>query len=175
MKFQYLGKQANVGDKLKQYAEKKVGKLDKFFKNESSAQITVSGEGNRQSMEITVSHDGMYFRARETGDDRFAMIDKAVAAIERQIRKNKTRLEKSLQKSIMTPDAGFSESDTAEETDFQILRTKRFTLKPMTPEEAILQMNLLHHEFFVFRNMEGGSFAVVYKRGDGGYGMIEEG
>jgi putative sigma-54 modulation protein len=168
-----LGKQVNVSDKLKQYAEKKVGKLDKFFKNESSAQITVSGEGNRQTVEITVSHDGMYFRARESGDDRFAMIDRAVTAIERQIRKNKTRLEKSLHQGVMTPDAGFS--DISEEHDFEIIRTKRFALKPMTPEEAILQMNLLHHEFFVFRNVEGGGFAVVYKRGDGGYGMIEEG
>lgn len=173
MKFQYLGKQANVSEKLKQYAEKKVGKLEKFFKNESAAQITVSGEGNRQSVEITVSHDGMFFRARETGDDRFAMVDKAVAAIERQIRKNKTRLEKSLHQGIMTPDAGFS--DAAEEHDFEIIRTKRFNLKPMTPEEAILQMNLLHHEFFVFRNIEGGAFSVVYNRGNGGYGLIEEG
>jgi putative sigma-54 modulation protein len=175
MNFQYFGKQVNISDKLKEYTEKKVGKLDKFFKNDSTAQITAAGEGIRQTIEITVSHDGMFFRARETGDDRFAMIDKAVAAIERQIRKNKTRLEKSLHQGVMTPDAGFSAGDTAEEHEFDIVRTKRFALKPMTPEEAILQMNLLHHEFFVFRNIESGGFAVVYKRSDGGYGMIEEG
>ncbi|MDR0324900.1 MAG: ribosome-associated translation inhibitor RaiA [Oscillospiraceae bacterium] len=174
MKFQYLGKQANISDKLKDYAEKKVGKLEKFFKNESEAQITVAGENNRQSVEITVRHDGMYFRAHESGDDRFAMIDKAVAAIERQIRKNKTRLEKSLHQGVLR-EAEFSAGDIAEEREFEIVRTKRFSLKPMTTEEAILQMNLLHHEFFVFRNIESGSFAVVYKRGRGGYGLIEEG
>ncbi|MCL1807696.1 MAG: ribosome-associated translation inhibitor RaiA [Oscillospiraceae bacterium] len=174
MKFSYLGKHANVSDKLKEYAEKKVGKLEKFFKHESDAQITVAGEGNRQTVEITVSHDGMFFRAREMGDDRFAMIDKAVAAIERQIRKNKTRLEKSLHHGILR-DANFTSSEVTEEKEFEIVRVKRFNFKPMTAEEAILQMNLLHHEFFVFRNVEGGAFSVVYKRSGGGYGMIEEG
>ena len=174
MRFHYLGKHVSISDKLKDYAEKKVGKLEKFFQNESDAQITVAGEGNRQSVEITLSHDGMFFRARETGDDRFAMIDKAVAAIERQIRKNKTRLEKSLREGGLR-EAGFASGEVAEERDFEIVRTERFSLKPMTPEEAILQMNLLHHEFFVFRNIENGGFAVVYKRGGGGYGLIEEG
>jgi putative sigma-54 modulation protein len=175
MKFTYLGKKVNISEKFKDYAEKKVGKLDKFYKNESEAQITVSGEGQRQTVEVTVNHDGTYFRARETGDDRFAMIDKAVAAIERQIRKNKTRLEKSLHQGVFAPEAGFSPSDITEEHDFEIVRVKRFAFKPMTPEEAILQMNLLHHSFFVFRNVEGGAFSVVYNRGDGGYGLIEEG
>ena len=174
MRFHYLGKHVSISEKLKDYAEKKVGKLEKFFQNESDAQITVAGEGNRQTVEITLSHDGMFFRAREAGDDRFAMIDKAVAAIERQIRKNKTRLEKSLREGGLR-EAGFASGEVAEERDFEIVRTKRFSLKPMTPEEAILQMNLLHHEFFVFRNIEGGSFSVVYKRGGGGYGLIEEG
>jgi putative sigma-54 modulation protein len=173
MKFTFTGKQSNISDKLKLYAEKKVGKLEKFFKKDSEAQITVAGEGNRQTVEITVSHDGVYFRAREAGDDRFAMIDKAVAAIERQIRKNKTRLEKSLHQGIPELDSGYS--DISEEKEFNIVRTKRFNFKPMTVEEAILQMNLLHHTFFVFRNVEGGAFSVVYNRGDGGYGLIEEG
>ncbi|MDR0292879.1 MAG: ribosome-associated translation inhibitor RaiA [Oscillospiraceae bacterium] len=175
MRFHYLGKHVNVSDKLKEFAEKKVGKLEKFFRHESDVQITVAGEGNRQTIEITVSHDGMFFRARETGDDRFAMIDKAVAAIERQIRKNKTRLEKSLHQGMFEREAGFSADDISEEQNFEIRRVKRFALKPMTAEEAILQMNLLHHEFFVFRNIEGNVFAVVYKRDDGGYGLIEEG
>jgi putative sigma-54 modulation protein len=173
MKFTYTGKQANISDKLKQYAEKKVGKLEKFFKNDSEAQITVAGEGNRQNVEITVRHDGVFFRSRETGDDRFAMIDKAVAAIERQIRKNKTRLEKSLHQGIVERGEGFS--DISEEKEFDVVRTKKFNFKPMTVEEAILQMNLLHHSFFVFRNIEGGAFSVVYNRGNGGYGLIEEG
>jgi putative sigma-54 modulation protein len=175
MKFTYLGKQAHISEKLKEYAEKKVSKLAKFFKKESESQITVAGEGKRQTVEITVRHDGVYFRARESGDDRFAMIDKAVAAIERQIRKNKTRLEKSLHQGIFEHESGYSAADIHEEKEFDIVRTKRFVFKPMTTEEAILQMNLLHHSFFVFRNVEGGAFSVVYKRGDGGYGLIEEG
>ena len=175
MKFNYHSKHANVSDKLKLYVEKKVGKLEKFFKNESEAQITIAGEGNRQTVEITVRHDGIFFRARESGDDRFAMVDKAVAAIERQIRKNKTRLEKSLHQGVFERDPEYSAMDSHEEKEFEIIRTKRFSFKPMTTEEAILQMNLLHHEFFVFRNVDGGVFSVVYKRGDGGYGLIEEG
>jgi putative sigma-54 modulation protein len=175
MRFNYLGKHVNISDKFKQYAEKKIGKLEKFFKNESDVQITAAGEGIRQTVEITVSHDGMFFRAREMGDDRFALIDKAVTAIERQIRKNKTRLAKSLHQGF-DRDVEYATGDLTEEHEFDIVRTKRFAFKPMTPEEAILQMNLLHHEFFVFRNFSsGGAFAVVYKRGDGGYGLIEEG
>lgn len=176
MKYQYLEKQANVQDAVKEYAEKKIGKLERLFKKESDAQITFTGEGVRRTLEVTVSNDGMFYRASETGPDLFGAVDKAVTAIERQIRKNKTRLEKRLRQGAFEREVEIPHTSFEEEQDFQIIRTKRFALKPMTPEEAILQMNLLSHEFFVFRNfLNGGSFAVVYRRSDGGYGLIEEG
>lgn len=176
MKFHYLEKRVDVSNELKQYAEKKIGKLEKFFKMESDAQITFTGEGNRQTLEVTVSNDGMYYRAHDTNNDMFAAVDKVVTAIERQIRKNKTRLMNRLHQGAFEREAAVPHDDVAEEQDFEIIRTKRFVLKPMTPEEAILQMNLLNHEFFVFRNFaSGGSFAVVYRRSGGGYGLIEEG
>ena len=118
----------------------------------------------------------MYYRASELTNDMYASIDSACALIERQIRKNKTRLEKKLREGAfereIKPDY-ISEEETEEPEEFQIVRTKRFSLKPMTPQEAILQMNLLEHQFFAFINMEDNdSFAVVYKRKQGGYGLI---
>ena len=118
----------------------------------------------------------VYYRASELTNDMYASIDSACALIERQIRKNKTRLEKKLREGAfereIKPDY-ISEEETEEPEEFQIVRTKRFSLKPMTPQEAILQMNLLEHQFFAFINMEDNdSFAVVYKRKQGGYGLI---
>ena len=175
MKFQFVEKRADITEDLREYARKKIGKLDKFFKKEAETQVLFSSEGNHCIVEVTVNNDSMFYRAREVSDDTHPAIDRIVSAIERQIRKNKTRLEKKLRQGAFDRGhAGPQEAD--EEPDFSIIRSKRFKLKPMTPEEAILQMNLLHHEFFVFRNFSGGgSFAVVYRRQGGGYGLIEEG
>lgn len=178
MKFHFVERRMAVSEALKEYAQKKISKLDKYFKKEAEAQITFATEGNRHILEVTVNNDGMYYRARIEGDDVYASADSALAAIERQIHKNKTRLEKRLRQGAFEREipSAMAEPIVDEEQDFDIIRTKQFTLKPMTPEEAILQMNLLSHEFFVFRNFtSGGRFAVVYKRKGGGYGMIEEG
>ena len=176
MKFQFHEKKVDVSDALREYAQKKVGKLDKFFKDEAEASIAFLREGVRHSTEITISHEGMYFRAKDASDDLYAGVDSGVAAIERQIRKNKTRLAKRLRHGAfereIPPTAPVS--DAEEEAEYTIIREKSFDLKPMTPEEAILQMNLLNHEFFIFKNFaRGGNVAVVYKRKDGGYGLIE--
>ena len=161
---------------VKTYAEKKVGKLDKFFRQDSEATVAFSTERGRCRVEVTLKNNGMYYRASELTNDMYASIDSACALIERQIRKNKTRLEKKLREGAfereIKPDY-ISEEETEEPEEFQIVRTKRFSLKPMTPQEAILQMNLLEHQFFAFINMEDNdSFAVVYKRKQGGYGLI---
>ena len=176
MRISINGKNIEVSEYLKDLVEKKVGKLDKFFKKESEASITFSTERGRCRAEVTLNNNGMYFRASELTHDMHASIDSAVAAIERQIRKNKTRLEKKLREGALERDIK-PEYIPAEEyddgDDFRIVRTKRFSLKPMTPEEAILQMNLLEHEFFAFLNQEDDdSFSVVYKRKQGGYGLI---
>ena len=178
MRFTFTEKKVQVSDDLRAYAEKKISKLEKYFKAESDAYVTFSIERGRHIAEVTVKNNGMYFRVKESTGDMYASIDSAVASIERQIRKNKTRLEKRLREGAFERDAAQvidSEPET-EEDDFTIIRSKKFDMKPMSPEEAILQMNLLGHTFFAFKNQnEDGNFAIVYKRKNGGYGMIESG
>ena len=176
MKFNFLEKKLQIGPEVRDYAEKKIGKLDKFFKQESDATVAFGTERGRCRVEVTLKNNGMFYRASELTNDMHASIDSACALIERQIRKNKTRLEKKLRDGAfereIKPDYIPAESEEGEE-DLTIVRTKRFSLKPMTPEEAVLQMNLLEHEFFAFLNMDDGdSFSVVYKRKNGGYGLI---
>ncbi len=179
MKFTYIEKKLQVSDELKAYAEKKIGKLDKFFRNETDATVTFSEERGRYRAEVTLQNNGMYYRVSELTSDMAASIDSACAAIERQIRKNKTRLEKRLRDGAFDRSVSqevLSSEPEEEPEQFEIVRTKRFSIKPMTPEEAILQMNLLEHEFFAFKNMEEDeSFSVVYRRKNGGYGLIESG
>lgn len=177
MKFVFTEKKVQITDDLRNYAEKKISKLDRMFKEGSVAFITFSVERGRHKAEVTVKNNGMYFRVSEVTSDMYATIDSAVASIERQIRKNKTRLEKRLRDGAFDKEVApplYPQPFESEEPDFEIVRTKRFSIKPMSVEEAILQMNLLEHEFFVFKNQDDNdSFAVVYKRIDGGYGMIE--
>ena len=177
MKFTFTEKKMGTSEELRAYTERKVGKLDRFFKTESSANITFSMERGRFLAEITVSNNGLYYRASELTNDMYASVDSGVAAIERQIRKNKTRLEKRLREGALEKEArpSFAPAEDDEDEEFKIVRSKRFPIKPMSPEEAILQMNLLEHEFFVFRNeQEDGAISVVYCRKNGGYGLISD-
>ena len=174
MKFVFTEKKVQLSDDLKSYAEKKIGKLDRFFKGECEAFITFSSERGRDIVEVTVRNNGTLFRVSETTNDMYASIDFALSGIEQQIRKNKTRLEKKLREGAFERDLKLPVSIDDEEEEFRIIRNKRFSIKPMTAEEAILQMNLLSHAFFVFRNHDNDSaFSVVYRRKDGGYGLIE--
>ena len=174
MRFIFTEKKMNATGELRSYAEKKIGKLDRFFKDESDAYITFSIERGRHKVEVTIKNNGMFYRVTEVTNDMYASIDSAVAAIERQIRKNKTRLEKRLRDGALEREVKPFDVPDDEESNFEIIRTKRFSIKPMSPEEAILRMNLLEHEFFVFKNQEeNGEFAVVYKRKQGGYGLID--
>ena len=177
MRFQFIEKKLDISEALKEYTQKKLGKLEKYFKNEADAQVRFYLEGGRRMLEVTVSSEGLHYRSKIKEEDMYTAIDSSVAAIERQIHKNKTRLEKRLRQGAFEREIPVSAVDSAidEEMEFPIVRTKKFDLKPMTTEEAILQMNLLGHEFFVFKNFaRGGGFAVVYRRHDGGYGLIEE-
>lgn len=174
MKFLFTEKKVQITDDLRAYAEKKITKLDRFFRDESTAFVTFSIERGRHKAEVTVKNNGMYFRVSEVTSDMYASIDAAVAGIERQISKNKTRLAKRLREGAIEHEFKPMEAMETEEKEFDIVRTKRFSIKPMSVEEAVLQMNLLGHEFFVFKNEdEDGAFAVVYKRKNGGYGLIE--
>ena len=177
MKFVFTDKKVTLPQKVHDYAEKKVGKLDRYFKADAEAFVTFSVEKNRNKVELTVHAGNMYFRADESSSDMFASIDTAVSTIERQIRKNKTRLAKRLRTDAFerTVDEISSFVPDEPEEDFKVLRTKKFPIKPMTVDEAILQMNLLEHTFFAFRNEDAdGAFAVVYVRNNGGYGLIED-
>ncbi len=172
MKFTFTEKRIDATPAMKEYAEKKISKIDKYFKTESEAFVTFSTERGRYIAEVTIKNNGMFYRVKETTGDMCASIDSAVATIERQIRKNKTRLEKRLRtdafERVVVPMV-----DDEPEEEFKVVRNKRFSIQPMGVQEAILQMNLLEHEFFAFRNADAGdAFAVVYKRNDGGYGLI---
>ncbi len=178
MKFQYTEKKVSLPTNVHAYAEKKVMKLERYFGNEAEALVAFSVEKNRNKVEITVNAAGTYFRASESTSDMFASVDAAVSTIERQIRKNKTRLAKRLRQDAFVREPEVVSSfvpDEPDEGSFEIVRTKRFNMKPMSRQEAILQMNLLGHNFFAFRDEDSdGAFAVVYKRNDGGYGLIED-
>ena len=177
MNFRYTEKKISLPGNVHAYAEKKVTKLQRYFKDEADALVAFSVEKNRNNVEITVHAANTYFRASESTSDMFASIDACVSTIERQIRKNKTRLEKRLRQDafVREPELISSFVPDEPEDEFQIVRTKRFNMKLMTREEAILQMNLLEHSFFAFRDEEAdGAFAVVYKRNDGGYGLIQD-
>ncbi|NMB33832.1 MAG: ribosome-associated translation inhibitor RaiA [Clostridium sp.] len=174
MKFIVSGKNIVVTEALRQRAIKKVGKLDKFFRNDTEAQITMSVQKNRHIVEVTIPFNGGLLRAEEDNPDMYTSIDKVVDTLERQIRRNKTRLEKRFYDGgIKFDNVEFDSKDVDEENDFKIVRSKKFAIKPMTAEEAVLQMNLLGHEFFMFSNADTQEVNVVYRRKDGNYGLIE--
>lgn len=160
-----------VNEPDKAMIEKKIGKLSKFFHDDTEATVTVSSQKNDKIVEVTIFANGLVYRAEERNEDLLDAVDKAEVAIDRQIRRNKTRLEKSIKREAFTPD--IDDIPIEEEKEFKIIRTKSHFLKPMTPEEAVLQMNLLGHEFFIFFNAITETTDIVYKRKDGNYGLIE--
>ena len=176
MKFQYSEKKVKLPENVHAYAEKKVMKLARYFEDDAEALIVFSVEKNRNKAELTVHGAGTWFRASESTSDMFASIDAAIGTIEGQIRKNKTRLARRLRQDAFTRSVEeTSFIPQAEEDDVSITKVKQFYMRPMTREEAVMQMNLLNHSFFAFRDEDnGGTFAVVYKRNDGGYGLIDD-
>ena len=166
MKTNIICRQVEIKDELKSLFEKKLDKLDKYFKDDAIAYVTLRSKKNKETLELTISSGGTLFRAEESSDTFNNAFDLAIDTIVRQIRKNKTRLKRHLRENPFSGEA-FEEN---EEPEFEI-RTKKFLIKPMTVDDAILQMNLLEHSFFMFENSETGVYNVVYKRGDG-YGLI---
>ena len=177
MKFQYSEKKVKLPGNVHAYAEKKVMKLARYFEEDAEALVVFSVEKNRNKVELTVHGSGTWFRASDSTSDMFASIDAAVGTIEGQIRKNKTRLARRLKKDafVRSVQEETSFAPEQDEDDLSITKIKSFYFKPMTREEAVLQMNLLEHNFFAFRDEDnGGTFAVVYRRNDGGYGLIDD-
>ena len=177
MKFTFTGKKVNLPKSLYAYAEKKVGKLERYFKTDSEANLVFSVEKDRNKVELTIRSGSTILRVSESTSDMFATVDAAVTSMERQLRKHKTRLEKRLRQDAFertVDEISTFVPDAVEESEFEVVRTKKFSIKPMAVDEAILQMNLLGHSFYAFKNEATGVFAVVYKRNDGGYGLIED-
>ena len=172
MKISIVGRQMNVWDEMKIIIENKLKKFDKYFSDECSATATLSCRHNQKCLEITIVASGTIFRS-EVEDETFRnALDRAVYLIERQIRKNKTRLERRLKSGAFENVMLDTGEDFEEEKEFEISR-KSFSIKPMSVEEAIMQMNLLEHEFFVFKDAQTEEICVVYKRHDNTYGLIE--
>lgn len=176
MKFNIIGRKITVNEKNSEYIKKKIGKLDKFFKSEPDARIVIGTVKDKEYIEATIYSDGIIFRAEVTDVDVFTATDKVIDLIERQIRKNKTKLEKKTRREAFDDVmllSGDDYSDGEDVSEFKIVKRKRFQVKPMSAEEAVLQMNLLGHNFFVFKNQDTDEMNVVYKRKDGDYAIIE--
>ena len=173
MKFNIHGKKIDVTSSIKSYIEEKIGRLDKYFENpdDITATALIKLRGNDQVVEVTINGNSFVLRGEESHKDLYAAIDKVTDKIERQIRKNKTRLKKKVNKDIVK---GFALNfEEIEQNDDVIVRRKTIEDKPMSEEEAILQMELLGHEFFAFKNVETKDVNIIYKRKDGNYGILE--
>ena len=171
MKITVSGKQMTVRPSLKELTEKKLAKFDRFFDEGTEAIVVYSCRHDLQYIEITIRQNGTIFRSEEGADTFQNAIDEAIESLERQIRKNKTRLERRLRDTAFSLPAQ-DDFDDLEADEEPIIRTKSFPIKPMSAEEAILQMNLLGHQFFVFNDDQTGATCVVYTRRDGGYGLL---
>ena len=172
------GRKVTLKDSFKERTQKKLAKFAKFFGDDAVAKVTVTVEKNRQTVEVTVDDKAMVYRAEATEFDMEDALDRVCDVLVRQIHKNKSRLEKRLRSGAFVPAAeGISDDEPVpaveEETEFRIIRSKKFAMKPLPTDEAILQMNMIGHQFYVFENAQTGDINVVYRRNDGDYGLIE--
>jgi len=173
MRITVSGKNINVRPSIREYIEGKLQKFDRYFNTDVEIKVTVSVEKHRQKVEVTMPlKQGVIFRAEETSEDLYQSVDMVMDKLTKQMRKHKTKIEKRYHKheSIRVADIPDYEYDFDES---KIVRTKSFPIKPMDPEEAVLQMEMLNHDFFVFMNGETEEVNVVYIRKDGNYGLIE--
>ena len=171
MKIVITGRKCSPRESFKERAEKKLAKVERFFGEEAEAKITATVEKSSQTVEITVINSGMIFRAQERAENMNDALDKCVDSLVRQIRKNKTKLEKRLRSGAFAD--LIEDSSVVEEKNYDVVRTKTVAMKPQSIDEAILQMNMLGHQFYMFLNDDTGSVNVVYRRTDGGYGVLE--
>ena len=167
------GAKIKVTDAMKSYIEEKIGKLDKYLEDAANirATVVVKVKGHNQIIEVTIPLKSFILRSEESQEDFYAAVDKAVDKLERQIRKNKTRLKAKYKKEVL-PDFIFDFEVTEEENEDKIVKRKKIDVKPMDEEEAILQMELLGHDFYVFNNIDEECISVLYRRKDGNYGII---
>lgn len=173
MKIQIRGKNVQVTDSLKEYVEKRLGKLEKYFDNTPEAVVTLVVQKDRHRIEVTIPINGFILRGEEESLDMYTSVDLVLEKLEKQINKYKTKFSKKIkEQSIRDMKVTMGEKSTTDDIP-QVVRTKRFAIKPMPLEEAVMQMNLLGHSFFVFTNAETEEVNVLYNRKDGNYGLIE--
>ncbi|MCL4426351.1 MAG: ribosome-associated translation inhibitor RaiA [Firmicutes bacterium] len=165
------GKNMEVTPALRDYAEKKVGKIERFFDLPLTAQVTMQVQRDRHIVEVQVPLNGMLLRGEEASGDMYSSVDLVIEKLEKQIGKFKTRLGRRLRQ--FEPAVGAVVGEDAGEGEYRVVKTKRFPVKPMDVDEAVLQMNLLGHDFFVFANSETERINVLYRRRDGNYGLID--
>lgn len=171
MKITVIGRKCTPRESFKERVEKKLSKVERFFGDEAEAKVIATVDKTSQAVEITVFNNGMIFRSEERAQTLNEALDRCADSLIRQMRKNKTRIEKKLRQGAFDEFAGAE--PVAEEVEFDVVRTKPVNLRPQNVEEAILQMNMLGHQFYMFLNAETGDINVVYCRNDGGYGLIE--
>ena len=172
MNITITARKTSVKDSFKERVEKKLAKFDRFFDDDAKAVVTVTNENGRETVEITVQVQGMFFRAEKTTSDRFDSLEAVTDSLFRQIVRNKNKLEKRLKTDAFDP-MFKDEAIAVEDEEYKVVRVKKFPIKPMAVDEAILQMNMVGHEFYMFRNSENGEINVVYRRHNGDYGLIE--
>jgi len=173
MRFIITGRNISVTDGLRSAVEEKIGKLERYFKPDTEIYVTLSVEKDRQKIEVTIPVKGNIIRSEQTSSDMYVSIDLVEEIIERQLKKYKTKLVDAKQSAAAFSQAYVEEDYEDDPDEVKIVRTKRFAVKPMDPEEACIQMELLGHNFFVFRNSETDEVCVVYKRKGNTYGLIE--
>ena len=176
MKYNIVGRKVNLKDNFKERVYKKLGKFEKIYSEDAEATVTVTLEKNRQTVEVTIRDNGMMYRAESTSLEMNDALDDVVDILGGQIRKNKAKLSKKLRPDTFESyfvDEADADGDVMEEEDYTVVKKKSFSVKPLSVEEAILQMNMIGHEFFMFRNSNTNEINVVYKRKNGTYGLLE--
>ena len=175
MRISISGKGIDVSDYLRDLIDKKVGKLERYFSKDTEVQVTMAVERNRHIVEVTIPYENIIIRGEEVTGDMYASIDNVLDKLEKQIIRHRTKLEKNLKQDAFKYDAPlFADAfEDPDEVGPTIARVKRFSMKPMTEEEAMLQLEMLGHAFYVFANGDTGDINVLYKRKDGNYGLIE--
>lgn len=171
MKLVLRGKNIPLTDPLRQYVEKRLGKLDKYLGPDHEAQVTLVVEKDRHRVEVTIPLNGIVLRGEEETGDMYVSIDQVIDKLERQVEKYRTRLAKKLKRDSLR-DIVLEGLTEAEEPEPKVVKQKHISMKPMPVDEAIMQMNLVGHNFFVFTNAETNQVNVVYRRNDGDYGLI---
>ena len=174
MKYNIRGDKMVVTEAIRDYAEEKLGRLEKYFKDdEITANVLTRVRGNSQIVEVTIPTSKFVLRSEEENEDLYAAIDLVSDKLERQIRKNKTRLNRNVKENVREFNFDYVLEDAEEESKEKIVKRKNIEMKPMDEEEAILEMELLGHSFFVYKDMDTNNICVLYKRKDGDYGLIE--